>query len=308
MTYVKDTDFLPDVKNVSQDAYRLTYGIAKIRNERRIYDIIVYLCRAYPDTPLRRAKITAWKSVLEEVAEKIGTFSSSNGDVVYIPYFELVCTPEGLYNLYRFAIDVLNELYSLDKIPNYREVNGANKEGIQLFFPIDKLPDLMHNFARKCRNNNAYGEEIEDIVENELVKRGLVSGSTKKTQKTYEETFFNDDKTIVPSGNGYLETAEDNSPSWYTSIGFIYLALREYFTMAYDRKKTRDYTLGTVLDVATYRIAQGLFKYNEPINGEKRTTSKQSFYSMVRSFKGEAENSEARKDAEKRFKDFIKDR
>lgn len=305
MTYVKDTDFLPDAKNVSQDVYRLTYGIAKIRNERRIYDIIVYLCRAYQDNPLRRAKITAWKSAIQDVIDRMGAFSTANGDVVYIPYFELVCSPEGLYNLYCFALDVLNELYHLEKIPNYRD--KAPKETVQLYFPIGGLPDIMREFARKCKDNNEFGEEIEAIIENELVKRGLVATSTKKTNKTYEEIFYTDSKIAISNAKGIFEEPEENT-SWYSSIGFIYLALKEYFTMAYDRKKTREKTLGTMLDIATYRIAQGLFKKDKPINGEKRTTSKQSFYSMVRAFKEEAESSEARKEAEKRFKDFISDR
>ena len=61
MSYIKDTDFLPNVKDVSNDVYKLLYGVVKIRVETKIYDMITVMCRRYPDTPLRKAKINAWK-------------------------------------------------------------------------------------------------------------------------------------------------------------------------------------------------------------------------------------------------------
>ena len=52
MNYIKDTDFLPRVKDVSNDVYKLLYGVAKLRVETKIYDTITVMCRRYPDTPL----------------------------------------------------------------------------------------------------------------------------------------------------------------------------------------------------------------------------------------------------------------
>lgn len=305
MNYIKDTDFLPDVRNVSQDVYRLTYGIAKIRNEKRIYDIIVYSCRAYLDTPLRRAKINAWKSALKDVADKLGLLSKTPDTVVCIPYFELVCTPEGLYNLYLFALGVLNELYSLEGIPKYREKSG--KEAIQLFFPIANLADTMRAFGRKCKQANKFEEDIEDIIENELIKRGLSSASTKKTSADYDDLFFNEENsTQISNGETPSDAEEENELSWYDATGFLYLALNKYLSIAYDRALPKEKIFGTILDKATYRIAQGIFKHDEPINGEKAITSKNTFYSYVRKFKSEKVDSETRKVAEKRFNDFIK--
>lgn len=306
MKYIKDTDFLPDVKSVSRDVYRLTYGVVKIRVEYKIYDMLVYMCRAYPDTPLRKAKINAWISAVNNVIDKIKVFLDEDEYRAYIPYMGLFCTADNLINLYSFTIQVLNELYTLEKIPEYRK--GTTKEVIQHFFPIENLDILMKDFAEKCEESGEYDNEIRIIVDKELERRGIIASSTAAASKTYDELFYGADK--LPQFELLQNTEEeeqhpDNDTNWFVGTGFIYFALKHYLTIAYERKQTKDHIFGTLLNSATYRIASGIFKPNDDIKRQRTTDN--TFYQYVdKTFKKNKEDRSGYEKAKQRFEAFIK--
>lgn len=267
MNYIKDTDFLPRVKDVSNDVYKLLYGVVKLRVETKIYDTITIMCRRYPDTPLRRAKINAWKSATLDTISRLEAHKGEK-EQVYIPYFELLCSVESLLSLYRFTLGVLNEMLVLDRTPDYRR--GTSKEAIQLFYPIPPFVNILRDFGRKCVKDKQIKGDVEAAIEKELEERGLIESSTMQAADTFDKIFYggeNKPKFSIPD--------DDDAPSREEVVdkvvktGFLYYALKHYFEIVDKKQFNQDYVFGRLLTAATYRIANGIMEPNSEIKETK---------------------------------------
>ena len=283
MKYITDTDFLPDVRDVSYDVYQLLYGVIVNRTETKIYDTLVIMCRKYPDITLRKAKIKSWKSAIDATAEELGRYKASEYQV-YIPYAELHCSTESLLNLYRFENNVLDELYAMSEIPPYRK--GISKETVQGFYPIPNLVELMRGFGNKCLNDNASGTEISAAIECELARRGLVNDSTILASKTYSDIFFSEEN--IPKINLSLDedvaTSKEDNDDLLVKTGFLYYALKRYFLDIYKSRSEKEQVVNTALNKATYRIASALYKPSEPVNARGYQAANNTFYQYVRQY------------------------
>ena len=300
MNYIKDTDFLPNVKDVSNDVYKLLYGVVNVRVETKIYDMITVMCRRYPDTPLRKAKINAWKSATIDTIEKLEAHAKEDS-LIYIPYFKLVCSADSILNLFRFTINVLDEMSSLGRIPEYRK--GTSKESIQLFFPLPPFKDLLREYGRKCVEDKSVKGDVVAAIEKELEKRGVIESSTLQAAETFDEIFY--DRGKKP--NISLPEPDDTSNKeevvdMTIKTGFLYYALKHYFEIVDKKSYRREYVFGTLLTSATYRIANGML---EP-NSERKPTNDNTFYSYAHNKfqRGEASKA-AKENAQKLFKKFI---
>lgn len=300
MNYIKDTDFLPNVKDVSNDVYKLLYGVVKIRVETKIYDMITIMCRRYPDTPLRRAKISAWKSAIIDTIKRLEGYAKEDSQV-YIPYFELVCSADSLLNLFRFTLDVLNEMEGLDRIPDYRK--GTSKEAIQLFFPIPSFSDILREYGRKCLNNKSVQGDVAAAIEKELERRGLIESSTLQTTDTFDKIFYGGGKTpkiTLPEADDTPDVEEVADKTVKT--GFLYYALKHYFELVDKKTYTREHVFGRMLISATYRIANGML---DP-NSERKAPNGNTYYTYANNkfHKGQASKA-AQENAQKLYEKFI---
>ena len=264
MRYITDTDFLPDVRDVSYDVYQLLYGVVVNGIETRIYDTVISLCRKYREPLLRNAKINAWKQavkgVLTTLSEKV---EEDKNTEVFIPFVSLHCSVERLANLYTFALNVLNEVYGLD-IADLIRRNKASAEEVKEFYPIPRLSDLMQHFADKCRDQNGLGEAAACSVEEEIVRRGFGGNSSSiPTESTYRATFLNEASLPTIA----YEQQEDESPKkggseeYLVKVGYLYYALKHYLN-AVKPQATKD-SVRKQTEQAAIRIAHGLYKPNE---------------------------------------------
>ena len=308
--FIKDTDFLPNAKDVSKDVFELLYGVVKLRVETRIYDAITLLCRRYPDAPLRNAKISAWKSAIKKVIEKLECLRGEEQEQVYIPYFELLCSIDRLINLYSFAEGVLIEMNSLSVIPPYRK--GMSNEKVQLFFPFGNLVDVMRKFGKKCAETGLYDDCVEIAIEKELEDRGLIESSTLESDKTYDDIFFggvNLPKHTVSIEEESVES--DSEDDKIVRAGFLYYALEDFYKKIINNRglyKSSESTaaMKTAVCLATYRIASGLFEPDKPIKGGNETTSKRVFYTYANGFRnGKPLSEDSKKRIETLLDDFI---
>ena len=264
MRYITDTDFLPDVRDVSFDVYQLLYGVVVNGIETRIYDTIISLCRKYREPLLRNAKINAWKQAVKDVLTTLSAKTEEDKDTaVYIPFVPLHCSVERMINLYDFALNVLNEVYGLD-IADLIRRNKASVEEVKEFYPIPRLSDLMQKFADKCREENGLGEAAACSVEEEIARRGLGGHiSSISTENTYRATFLNQGSLPTIA----YEQQEDESPKrggseeYLVKVGYLYYALKHYLN-AVKPQATKDSVRKQTEQAAT-RIAHGLFKPNE---------------------------------------------
>ena len=300
MNYIKDTDFLPNVKDVSNDVYRLLYGVVRIRVETKIYDMITVMCRKYPDTPLRKSKINAWKSAVSNTISRLESHAKED-NLVYIPYFELLCSADSLLNLFRFTLCILNEMYTLERIPEYRR--GTSKEAIQLFYPIPSFVDILREFGHKCLKDKGIKGDVEAAIEKELEKRGLIESSTMQTTDTFDTIFYegeNKPKISIPEEDEapYIEDVVDK----VVKTGFLYYALKHYFEIVDKKQYNQDYVFGRLLTVATYRIAHGIM---EPNSEMKETKSNVYYQYASKRFQKGAASTEAKERAQELYKKFI---
>lgn len=264
MRYITDTDFLPDVRDVSFDVYQLLYGVVVNGIETRIYDTVISLCRKYREPLLRNAKINAWKQAVESVLTRLSENAEEAKDAeVYIPFVPLHCSLKRLTNLYTFALNVLNEVYGLD-IADLIRRNKASAEEVKEFYPIPRLSDLMQRFADKCREESGLGEAAACSVEEEITRRGLGGDiSSISAENTYRATFLNE--TSVPSIA--YEQQEDESPKkvsgeeYSVKVGYLYYALKHYLN-AVKPQATKD-NVRRQTEQAAIRIAHGLLKPKE---------------------------------------------
>lgn len=313
VNYIKDTDFLPEVKDVSNDVYKLIYGVPKLFVETQIYDAITRLCRAYNDTPLRKAKINAWKSAINGVIERLERKQEDTKNApVYIPYFERLCSADSLINLYNFAAGVLVEMEKLPRIPNYRQ--HMDRDKVQCFFPFGSFVEVMREFGAKCAKSCLYGNEVEIAIEKELENRGLIESSTLQATKTFEEIFYgkeNQLKISVQEDEGEKEDRDLNLNK-ITNAGFLYKSLYHYFEEVFYDKKIRilkenevEKELQSRAVGAAMRIACGLFDSEKPIAGVDR--AKIIYYVYADKFKKGKCGKETQEQVETLYKRFISD-
>lgn len=297
MDYIKDTDFLPNVMDISNDVYKLLYGVPKLFVETKIYDAITLLCRKYSDAPLRNAKINAWISAVKNVIDTLTSLQRAERKQVLIPYFERRCSVDSLINLYRFAEEVLNEMCKLPTIPPYRK--GMDREKVQVFFPFGDFIDVMRDFGKKCAKSGEYGNGVEVAIEKELEERGIIESSTPSPAKSYNEIFFKSKKTprfTLPKDDEIQE--EEVKIDLTAKTGFIYYALEYYFDLVLKKVGGKKDVLAT----ATYRIANGALAPNDE---RRKKASDNTFYRYADDFrKGEASKS-ANKKARDLYEKFI---
>lgn len=300
MSYIKDTDFLPNVKDVSNDVYKLLYGVVKIRVETKIYDMITVMCRRYPDTPLRKAKINAWKSATSDCIRRLETYVREDRQV-YIPYFELLCSVDSLLSLFHFTLGVLNEMLSLDRIPDYRK--GTSKEAIQLFYPIPPFVDILRDYGRKCLKDKAINGDVEAAIEMELEKRGLIESSTIQANDTFDKIFYEGasmPKITLPEADDTPDS--EDAVDKVVKTGFLYYALKHYFEIVDKKQFKQEDVFGRILTQATYRIANGVL---EP-NSEMKETKSNVYYQYAnKRFQKEKASTEAKKRAQELYTKFI---
>lgn len=279
MRYITDTDFLPDVKDISFDVYQLLYGVAVNGVETKIYDTVISLCRKYREPLLRNAKINAWKRATNDVISILVGFEDEKDTEVYVPYVSLHCTIPHLINLYRFAFNVLEEVYGLEMKELVRS-NNAKPEDVKGFYPIAKMSDLMRIFADKCREDNGLGEQAALAVEEEITRRGFgeqvssISGENK-----YQKIFF---KGAVLPKITYEQQDEANSKQdvgeeYMVKAGYLYYALKHY--MAAVKPQATKERVEKMTEDAVVRIANGLYKPNEPFSASGKGSD--TFYQYV---------------------------
>ena len=308
--FIKDTDFLPNVKDISNDAYKLLYGVVKLRVERKIYDAITLLCRQYPDEPLRKAKIKSWKSAINGVVSRLEQGRDEGKDQVYVPYYEQLYSVSNLIDLYHFAEDVLTEMEKLHTIPPYRK--GMSKEQVQLFFPFGDFDKVMREFGLKCDKSGSYEVCVVEAIEKELEKRGLTASSTLTPAKSYEDIFFGSDNmpiiTTYPRDDG---DDNDNEDDKLVKTGFLFNALEDFYKKVINnRGRYKDSENGAemkkLVSITTYRILSGLFDPDNPIAGGDKRTSDNVYYQYANRFRnGATISADSRKRIEDRTKAFI---
>lgn len=284
MRYITDTDFLPDVKDVSFDVYQLLYGVAVNGVETKIYDLVISLCRKYREPLLRNAKITAWKQATSDVIATLVGFEDEKGTEVYIPYVSLHCTISHLTNLYRFALNVLEQVYGLDMKVLVRR-NNAKPEDVKDFYPIAKMSDLMRDFADKCREDSGLGEQAALAVEEEMARRGFGEQvSSFSGENRYQKIFF---KGAVLPIITYEQQDEANSKQdvgeeYMVKVGYLYYALKHY--MAAVKPQATKERVAKMTEDAVVRIANGLFKPNEPFSASDKGSDTFYHYAHYRKF------------------------
>ena len=285
MAFIKDKEFLPEVKNVSDDVYKLLYGIVRLRNEKKIYDTVAIMCRQYPETPLRRAKIMTWKSEVSKSIQKLEALDDS-GRLIYIPYFEFVGSVAGILSLFNFTLCVLNEMYELERIPEYRR--GTTRDSVLLYYPTQKFVVLLREFGRKCVINKSVEGDVEAAIEKELEERGLIESSNLQVKETYDEIFFEKESNITLSPIQQTNDNDDGEEEGEEGVinkkertGFVYYALKEYFEEVNSKQWKKDYVFGTLLATASFRITNGVL---EP-EGEFKTQNNNVYGKYVEDFR-----------------------
>lgn len=261
MRYITDSDFLPEYRDLHFDSYQLLYGIAINQQEEKIYDTIITLCRKYREHILRKSKVDYWKTLVDRVISRLDYIDDKADVMVYLPFKQILCSPERLIQRYTYARLVLENVRGLEMNQLIRQGNKS-VDDIRRFYPIKKLEDLMYNAIPTLSKLHHKSEsEIREIIINELVRRGVESIDSKSSEENenlYIKVFLNGRylKELQPAS----ESKEDNEPTYNTqtkleTVGFLYYALQYYFSQAQELKKGE---IGKLLKRAVVRIANGL--------------------------------------------------
>ena len=279
MRYITDRDFLPDVKDVSFDVYQLLYGVVYNGREDRIYDSIISLCRKHREPLLRKAKVNAWKTAVQETLSRLRAEEGKEYTEVYIPYLSLHCTIERLVNLYTFALNVLNEVYGVN-MEDLKRRNDARASDVKGFYPIPNLADIMVGYAQKCRKDDSLGDAAAVAIEEEIARRGIDSRFSSFTEEDkYKKIFFNADS--LPKIT--YEQQEEESPKkgkseeYGIKSGFLYYALKHYLSAVKPQVSKKQ--LDNLTEQGAFRIAQGLFKPEEPFDTTNQAS--ETFYQYI---------------------------
>lgn len=278
MNYITDTDFLPDVRDISFDVYQLLYGVVVNCNESKIYDSVISLCRKYREPLIRRAKITSWQLAAQSVIDRLETFD--RGEVqVFIPYLNLHCTTTRLRNLYWFEKNVLHEVYGISMEDLIRR-NKATADEVSSYYPIPTLQELMRGFVNRCISKGEWGgADIEPIIENELAQRGLVEHDSSNFEGiSYKEYFFKGNNLPKITYEKDEPLSQKNKDEEYVKkIGFLYYALKHYFKII-KPQASKDFVNKKLSDAAV-RIGNGLYKPEEFFDASYKSSD--TFYQYV---------------------------
>ena len=261
MRYITDTDFLPEYRDLHFDSYQLLYGIAINQQEGQIYDTIITLCRKHREPILRKSKVDYWKTLVDRVIARLDYIEDKADVMVYLPYKQILCTPERLIQRYTYARLVLENVRGLEMNQLIRRGNKS-ADDIRWFYPIKKLEDMMHEAVPMlAKLHHKEEEEVGKIIENELIRRGFETTDTNPSEgneNLYIKVFLNGKylKALVPVS----ESKEDNEPTYdkhtkLETVGFLYYALQYYFSKAQELKKGE---MEKLLKHAVIRIANGL--------------------------------------------------
>ena len=282
MKYITDTDFLPEYRDLHFDSYQLLYGIAINQHEGMIYDTIITLCRTYRESILRKSKVDYWKTLVDRVISRLEYIEDKADVMIYLPYRQILCTPERLIQRYTYAKLVLDNVRGLEMNQLTRRGNKSVGD-IRGFYPIKKLEDLMYDavpFLAKSHNKSEV--YIKQIVANELYRRGVESldaNPSTEEENMYIKVLLNGMylKDIQPS----MESKEDKEPSYdghtkLESVGFVYYALQYYLNEAHLSKKK---DMEELLRRAVVRIINGL--ETPHIKLDTKNISKNTAYKYV---------------------------
>ncbi len=261
MKYITDTDFLPEYRDLHFDSYQLLYGIAINQQEGQIYDTIITLCRKHREPILRKSKVDYWKTLVDRVIARLDYIEDKADVMVYLPYKQILCTPERLIQRYTYARLVLENVRGLEMNQLIRRGNKS-ADDIRWFYPIKKLEDMMHEAVPMlAKLHHKEEEEVGKIIENELIRRGFEAtdaNPSEENENLYIKVFLNGKylKELVPAS----ESKEDNEPTYdkhtkLETVGFLYYALQYYFGKVQELKKVE---MGKLLKQAVIRIANGL--------------------------------------------------
>lgn len=261
MKYITDTDFLPEYRDLHFDSYQLLYGIAINQQEGQIYDTIITLCRKHREPILRKSKVDYWKTLVDRVIARLDYIEDKADVMVYLPYKQILCTPERLIQRYTYARLVLENVRGLEMNQLIRRGNKSTDD-IRWFYPIKKLEDMMHEAVPMlAKLHHKEEEEVGKIIENELIRRGFEATDTNPSEENenlYIKVFLNGKylKELVPAS----ESKEDNEPTYdkhtkLETVGFLYYALQYYFGKVQELKKGE---MEKMLKHAVIRIANGL--------------------------------------------------
>ena len=261
MKYITDTDFLPEYRDLHFDSYQLLYGIAINQQEEMIYDTIITLCRKYREPILRKSKVDYWKTLVDKVISRLDYIDDKAEVMVYLPYKQMLCTPERLIQRYTYARLVLDNVRGLEMNQLVRRGNKS-ADDIRRFYPIKKLEDLMYDVVPSLAELHHKSETyIRQIITNELHRRGigtLDANPSAEEENMYIKVLLNGKylKDIQPS----MESKDDKEPALNShtkleSVGFVYYALQYYFNQVQLSKKK---DLDELLRKAVVRIINGL--------------------------------------------------
>ena len=282
MRYITDTDFLPEYRDLHFDSYQLLYGIAINQQEEQIYDTIITLCRKYREPILRKSKVDYWKTLVDRVISRLDYIDDKADVMVYLPYTQMLCTPERLIQRYTYAKLVLDNVRGLEMNQLTRRGNKS-ADDIRWFYPIKKLDELMYDAVPTLANlHNRKEDYIKQIIDIELYRRGIKhfdENPSTEDENMYIKVLMNGKylKAIQPA----VESKEDDAPSFdnhtkLESVGFLYYALQFYFGKVQSLNKG---SFDKLLERAAIRITNGL---NTPhIKYDSEGCSKNTAYNYV---------------------------
>ena len=261
MKYITDTDFLPEYRDLHFDSYQLLYGIAINQHEGMIYDTIITLCRTYREPILRKSKVDYWKTLVDSVISRLEYIEDKADVMIYLPYKQVLCTPERLIQRYTYARLVLDNVRGLEMNQLVRRGNKS-ADDIKWFYPIKKLEDMMYDAVPTLAVMHHKSEAaIRGIIKNELIRRGIEPSQANPSieeENLYVKVFLNG--RYLAELQPVSESKEDNDPVYskqtkLESVGFLYYALQHYFGKVQELNKGETERL---LKHAVVRIANGL--------------------------------------------------
>lgn len=274
-----DTDFLPQVKNIQIDLYRLLYGVLVNRSEGRIYDIIITLCKGHTEAPLRFAKIEYWISNVKQVIDVLSQYENDSNYEVYVPYLGLRCDVQKLVQLYSFALCVLEQVKGL-KYSDLTRKNNSTLDSIRYFFPTAGIDTLMReSIPMLCKQYpDILPSMISKAIDRELYRRGFSSdaeSSSFQGEDLYNNLFLNAAKVPLLPHTIEVENNEeyeyDNKTSLLKQVGIIYFMIEDYTNNL--RKWNKD-CWEREMNTLVRKIVSGLVEPNKPFNsGDMASTT-----------------------------------
>ena len=261
MRYITDIDFLPEYRDLNFDSYQLLYGIAINQQEEMIYDTIITLCRKHREPILRMSKVDFWKTLVDKVLDRLNYIEDKADVMVYLPYKQILCTPDRLIQRYTYARLVLENVRGLEMNLLKRRGNKS-ADDIKGFYPIMKMEDLMYNAVPALAKLHHKSEsEVKKIITYELIRRGVeIAGvnPSEEDENSYIKVFLNGRylKELLPTSESKEENDSIyNKQTKLESVGFLYYALQFYFRKV---QKLNRGEFDKLLRHAVIRISNGL--------------------------------------------------